>query len=638
MEGKRSGRWRRPPTGVCLGCLSVVAAALLAVSASAAPPTVPLPPCADTVTPDQLSAGQDAVGFTVSHGSTAESFDVEILGVMHSGIAPGRDLIIVAASGPPIDQAGGIWYGMSGSPVYTLDGKLIGAIAYGFSTTSSIAGVTPADPDMLRLLDQPGARSSGLSAAPTRSPRKVRLSDRVRARIARHERVRTSAVDADMPRLEVPVSVSGLTAPRRRAIRRAAIDAHLPFFVPNVAGSSGSAKADSFGTVAPGDSFAAVAAYGDLTFAGIGTTTYVCDGEALAFGHPFNLTGPAVFGASAATAFGIVTDPIFGPYKLAAITDPLGVVDQDRLAGIRAKLERPVRTVPITQDTTSLDTGRSRLGGETDVVRDAEVGFEGSVPFLAWLHSVSNIDAVFDQVSGGSSRISWTIRGIKKHSGAHWKLTRSNRWVSKRDISEASTSELLFALLALDNQRLARIEFTGVHARVKVTEEIDQLTIRKVLWSTHGSPYRRAHRLRVDPGERISARVRMRPSEGGASKTVTMKFRVPHSRGLGLLTIGGGDQGGQRNPLCALGGECGRQGGKAKSFAALLAGLRHRPHNTDLVGELDTGRRSQRVVRRQRQVVTGHSRVLLLIGERHHGRHRHGNHHSAEAVPLPSID
>lgn len=634
MEGKRSRRWRRTLSRACTACLSALAAGVLAAPAPAAPPTVPLPPCADTVTPDQLTVGQDAIGFTVSQGSTVDSFDVKILGVLRSGVAPGRDLIVVDASGPAIDQGGGIWFGMSGSPVYTLDGQLIGAIAYGFSTTSSIAGVTPADPDMLRVLDQPQARSSGSVAPRSHPPGKVRLLDRVRARIARRERVKTSAVDTDMAQLQVPVSLSGLTTTRRRMLRRAAIDAHLPFFVPNVAGSSGSAKAGSFGTVAPGDSFAAVASYGDLTFAGIGTATYVCDGKALAFGHPFNLSGPTVFGASAATAFGIVTDPLFGPYKLAAVTDPLGVVDQDRLAGIRTQLGSPIRTVPITQDTTSLDTGLSRTGGETDVVRGVEVGFEGSVPFLAWMHSISNIDAVFDQVSGGGSRISWTIRGIKRPSGGHWKLARSNRWVSKSDISVASTSELLFTLIALDSQRLARIKFTGVDARVEVTERINKLTIRKVLWSTHGSRYRPARRLRVDPGQRISARVRMRASAGGGAKTASMKFRVPRRAGrVGLVTIGGGDSGRGADPLCVLEHACGGRA-KAKSFADLLAKLRHRPHNSDLVGELDAGRRAERVIRHQRQVVDGRSRLLLLIGGGPHRRH-HRPHHGPPIISVP---
>ncbi len=614
-----------------LACVSALAAGVLATPAWAAPPTVPLPPCADTVTPDQLSVGQDAIGFTVSQGSTVDSFDVKILGVLHSGIAPGRDLIVVDTSGPAIDQGGGIWFGMSGSPIYTLDGQLIGAIAYGFSTTSSIAGVTPADPDMLGVLDEPGASVLRKAAGSPSSQDQVALSHRVRARIARRERVRTSAVGDDMGQLKVPLSVSGLSPPRRAMLRRGAIDHHLPFFIPNVAGSS-AARAASFGTVAPGDSFAAVISYGDVSLAGIGTTTYVCDGKALAFGHPFFLTGRSVLGASAASALGIIDDPIFGPFKLAEVTDPLGVVDRDRLAGIRTELGRRPRTAVITQDTKSLDTGRSRIGGETDVVQGAKAGFEGSFPFLALIHSVSNIDSVFDQVSGGSARISWTISGIKKRSGKGWRLTRSNRWISHNDISLASTSELLSTLAALDDQSLARIEFKGVRIHVQVEQELESLTIRKVLWSTSHTGYRPAHRLRVDPGQRISARVRMRPTGGGNPRTATLKFRAPrHGGSVGLITIGGGSSGGARDPFCALEGGCGRST-RAKSFGSLLAKLRHQPRNDDLVGELEVRHHGQRVIRHQPEVVDGRSRLLLLIGG---GNRDHRPHHGPPVVSVP---
>lgn len=121
-----------------------IAALAAAQAASAAPPTVPLPDCATPVGPDELSVGQQAVGFTVRQGETVEEFDATILGVEENGLAPGRDLIVIAAEGPVIDE-GGISAGMSGSPVYTAGGELIGAIGYSFSLgRSAVGGVTPA--------------------------------------------------------------------------------------------------------------------------------------------------------------------------------------------------------------------------------------------------------------------------------------------------------------------------------------------------------------------------------------------------------------------------------------------------------------------------------------------------------------
>ena len=108
--------------------LAVVALAILALRATArpaaaAPPTPPLPDCATPIAPDQLSVGQQAVGYTVRQGETVEAFDAEILGVLEGGLGPGRDLIVADTSGPVIDAGGGVSAGMSGSPLYTLNGS-----------------------------------------------------------------------------------------------------------------------------------------------------------------------------------------------------------------------------------------------------------------------------------------------------------------------------------------------------------------------------------------------------------------------------------------------------------------------------------------------------------------------------------
>ena len=87
------------------------------------------------------------------HGTDIESFPVEILGVMKNS-GPSGDLILAKFSGPLIDQTGGIAQGMSGSPVY-INGKLLGAIAYGWSFTNSKIGMITPIGDMLKLWNVP---------------------------------------------------------------------------------------------------------------------------------------------------------------------------------------------------------------------------------------------------------------------------------------------------------------------------------------------------------------------------------------------------------------------------------------------------------------------------------------------------
>ncbi|MDP8958362.1 MAG: hypothetical protein M3N51_03975 [Actinomycetota bacterium] len=100
---------------------------------------------------DQLRPGMRGSGYTVIEGRDPVRFNVEILGVIPDAIPPGIDFILVETSGRVISQTGGIAFGFSGSPVY-IEGKLVGAIAYGFfAADHTIGGITPAEA-MLEVL------------------------------------------------------------------------------------------------------------------------------------------------------------------------------------------------------------------------------------------------------------------------------------------------------------------------------------------------------------------------------------------------------------------------------------------------------------------------------------------------------
>lgn len=592
---------------------AVTASLLLlgAPAANAAPPTVPLADCAPTVTPDEVLPGDDAVGFTVRQGETVESFDAVVQGVLPDAIAPGRDLVVVKASGPVIDAGGGengaISAGMSGSPVYTLDGELIGAIAYGFSYgPSPIAGVTPADPDMLAVFDEPDplARSGA-------EPKRVRLSAPVRRQIARTTSAPKAALDEGLARLKVPLAVSGSLMPSRLdTLREAARKQGLPMVVTPGASAQGGAPVAS---IAPGDAFTAALSYGDVTFAGIGTATYVCDGRAVAFGHPFSFHGPTQLGASRASVLTVVDDP-FGPYKLAVPTDPVGLVDRDRLAAIRAQLGQVPPTVPITQDTTALDTGVSRLGSESDVVQALDQR-ESVVPDVAFTHGFANIDSTFDQISGGSSLVRWKIRGIRTPSGRPWSIRRENRFTSRYDISFGSMFELAGALYELQRQDLAEIEFTGVDIDVEVERTVRQLRIEKVRWSLNGGRFLKTREMVANRGDHIRAKVSLEATDNGSRKTVELGFKVPQTDANGVIEITGGDRrrGGIGDLLCALAGHCGRDH-KKPGFGRLLESIADAPRNHDLTGTAHFKRHKQDVTKEQDRVVTGSKSLRVIVG------------------------
>ena len=81
-----------------------------------------------------------------------------------------------------------------------------------------------------------------------------------------------------------------------------------------------------------GGNIGAAVSYGDISFAGIGTTTAVCGEHVLAFGHPMLWTGPASLSLHSADALYVQEDAFVG-FKVANLGGPVGTVDQDRIAG-----------------------------------------------------------------------------------------------------------------------------------------------------------------------------------------------------------------------------------------------------------------------------------------------------------------
>ena len=518
--------------------------------------------------------------------------------MLPDAIAPGRDMIVVDTSSPAITEAGGIWFGMSGSPVYH-DGRLMGALAFGLSFgPSSIAGLTPAE-EMVKLFDLPSAQSlAARSFASSTGPQRVRISRSMRQEIAQETGTSEETVGGSFERLRVPLTVSGAgrgLGRVRRAVRREGL-ALLPHAGSAAATSDSVLPGASLGA---GSSFAAALSYGDITIAGVGTTTMACDGRALAWGHPFSFTGRASLGANAADALTIVNDPLFGAFKLATIEEGVGIVDQDRLAGLRGVFGVEPDSTPLTAAVTALDAGRSRTGQTLALSQEV-------APFLTFSHGFSNIDSTFDQISGGSSDMSWIIRGTRE-SGGTWSLSRSNKFADDFDISFGSMFEVESQLNQLLNNEFESVELTSVDMNVAVEEMVKRYTVEDLLVSTNGRVYRNVNRVRVSPGSTIFLRVVLQPSDRTAERLVGMSLRVPSRvRRGGFIEVFGGsgeiDFGGCFFEFEDCGGPT---NSSVDSFDELLSSLERQPKNNRLAARLRMGRLRSRDAKLLDQVVSG---------------------------------
>jgi Glycine/serine hydroxymethyltransferase len=127
----------------------LVSVVLLALSAEAAP----FKPSEPFLRTSSLRPGMKGYALTVISGREILRFPVEIVSIIPRKGSP-KNLIMVRASGSVISQTGGIAAGMSGSPVY-VNGKLIGAVGYGWNFSDHNLGLVTPFEDMASVWDWP---------------------------------------------------------------------------------------------------------------------------------------------------------------------------------------------------------------------------------------------------------------------------------------------------------------------------------------------------------------------------------------------------------------------------------------------------------------------------------------------------
>jgi hypothetical protein len=113
---------------------------------------------------DSLDRGMRGYGLTVIEGTRIDTFGVEILGVEHNSMLPGRDLILVRLSGLGLEETG-IVAGMSGSPVFVNE-RLVGAVAWGWANADEPVGLLTPIHEMLAVMERDlAAPESGCPAS-----------------------------------------------------------------------------------------------------------------------------------------------------------------------------------------------------------------------------------------------------------------------------------------------------------------------------------------------------------------------------------------------------------------------------------------------------------------------------------------
>jgi hypothetical protein len=326
---------------------------------------------------DQLQPGMALTGRTCIEGTQITEFSGKILGVERGAFAGGN--MIWAELEAPFLGAHGVAAGMSGSPCY-VDGRLIGAVGYGFPYSQKpIAGITPIE-SMLDVLDltkldlkledetlssapaggvwtldelKSMARSAKLPGA---SPLRIsldRLPQTVRAGIDA-----PPEPDIELTPLVLPLSVSSTEPAVYEPLQRFARRHGLSLAAGGISGAT--LENGDLPPLAAGSAIGMPLMTGDLTVGGYGTVTYVEDNRLIAFGHPAFGWGTTDIPLSPCAMFAI--QPSYSlSFKMGQVALPTGMIRQDRLSGVGGVIGELPRFIPFSVRVKSMDSGRERV-------------------------------------------------------------------------------------------------------------------------------------------------------------------------------------------------------------------------------------------------------------------------------------
>lgn len=435
---------------------------------------VPIMPIKD------LQPGMQGVGKTVIQGDTIEEFNVEILGV--SGTETSGYSIFVRLYGPLIEKTGGVAQGMSGSPVY-VDGRLVGAVAFGKTFNDPhYCFLTPIG-NMLQLIDEPAVKPHNWLPKGT------------------------------------SLMAGGFTPFGLEYLQEKLTPLGLDAMGAGSAGGVGSSKA-----LEPGSAVGAAIMQGDLTLGALGTVTWTdAQGKILAFGHPFMQRGNSNFFMNKAWVLGCIPN-MQSSYKVGNIGEAIGTFTQDRASGIGGAVGKLPETIPVHVTCSDLTRGLNN-STRVQIIDDEQL-----VPAIVDAAVINSISKTVDRNGGGTAKMHFTVTGVDSN-GKQLKLDRENMYYSNQGLLKNVNLEFVEAVNTLMQNKLDKVNIYGISVDAEVSEEVQVAEITNAV----------VKERKVKAGAKVPVSVTMKPYRG-KEFTETVYFAVPkdHPGGQLVLNVRGG--------------------------------------------------------------------------------------------------
>ena len=500
---------------------SVQRTATQGVTATAEPDKTPLFPLG------ALEPGQRGYGLSAGAGNVIERFEVEVLALQYDA-GTGFPLVLVRASGPLIDAAGGIASGMSGSPVYLERGgedALLGAVGFTFPETSGGLGlVTP-----IATMRRADPRAAPVRAfGPAFDPQ-------------------------DAVPVRTPLLITGLSARAGTLLSPLFSGEMVPLPLQATGGQTPErVRDDAAYRLEPGAAISAQLIRGDVTVAAVGTLTLVESGAFWAFGHPLLGRGAVSFALAPAFVTAVVPSRNV-PFKLAdSGRRVLGSVTQDRPYAISGLLGEKPDFIPVTL---SLSGDAGTLTKRFEVTDDERF----YAPLLASA-TLQAFDELLQGTAGGTAELAWeielaggrTVRVLEQATSA------GDLALAAADLAAEPLG--LFSDNPFQKAQVTRVSISAGYERAERVAELVEVV---------------PERTNLKPGAALSLNLRLQPFRQGPQVERLSVRLPPELRGPVTLTVRGGltppeDEG---------------EGRALYSFAELLSALEENVQSSELVVE-----------------------------------------------------
>ena len=475
---------------------------------------------------ERVVPGLSGYALTAGAGNVIERFPVQVLGVQQDA-GTGFPLVLIKASGPFIEQTGGVAAGMSGSPVYLPGNEgdaLLGAIAYVFpSSDHSLALVTPID--IMR-----GVSITALSCSPSGPD--------------------WSSMGVPKP-VATPILMSGLSQRAAQLLDPLFKNRQLTSFPVQVSGALGWDESDY--KLEPGSAISVQLVKGDVTLAAVGTVTAIEEGIVYAFGHPFFGEGEVSFAFAPAFISYIVPSDVV-PFKLANNgTSLLGAIHEDRPPAIVGSVGAEPSFLPVTL---TLNAQGKTTTRQFSVSNDERY----FAPLLASA-TLQIFDESYQKVAAGTSDLAWEI---SLSSGTVIRILE--QITDPNDIAGITAGLAAEPLQIIAANIFEEVKIEHIALNISYQEEQRFADVVELV----------ADQEELKKGEALNLHIRLQPYRADP-EVKTLRLELPEeAEGQLEITVRGGMEGSDGNAP---------DGEPILSFAELVAALNDNIESSELIVE-----------------------------------------------------